>query len=97
MKEEAIAIIQDYMNQCLFEPNLDWPGYEFDYRIYSRWAANEILDRISSCRKGLDPIIIIGQFMDEMDDYSEMSDDRNQQFIFIVARETAEDIGLLFV
>lgn len=96
MNEVAISMIRDYMDQCLFEPSFNWPGWEFDRRIYSRWAANEILERVTK-NPMLSPIDAIDQFMDEMDDHSEVSDDRNFQFIFIIARETAEDIGLLFV
>lgn len=94
MVDPAAYILQEYVNDCLFEPSNDWPAIEFKRRTYSRWAADEITKRLNEDH---DPISILEQFIDEMDDYSEVTDDKETQFIFTVAKETAEDIALLFV
>lgn len=96
MADIALVVIQEYMEECFFEPSIGWPQFEFDRRIYSRWAANEISRRIQEDPEA-DPLDILSQFINEMDEYSEMGDDRSKQFIFVVAREMAEELALLFV
>lgn len=96
MNEVAISVIREYMDECLFKPAINWPKCEFNRRTYSRWAAAEILKRIEK-NPEIDPIDILSQFANEVDDYSEVSDDRNTQFIFVAAREMAEELALLFV
>lgn len=94
MRDPLVTVLQEYVNDCLFEPSNTWPEIEFARRTYSRWAADEIANRLN---ENHDPIAILEQFIDEMDDYSEVTDDKETQFIFTVAKETAEDIALLFV
>lgn len=96
MYEAEISTIQDYIYECLFEPNIRWPKLEFDRRSYARWAADEILRRIRSEENGRKVGDIIEEFRLEMDRYSETYD-RYRAFIFDTARETAEDIGSLLV
>lgn len=96
MNEVVTTIIQEYIDKYLFEPASTWPKHEFNLRTYSRWAANELLERVKN-RKSESPIDTIGEFIDEMDNYSEVGDDKYTRLIFAIARETAEEIALLFV
>lgn len=96
MYEMAAEIIQEYVDQWLFEPNYGWPKIEFIRRSYFRWAANEILNRIKTETKGRTVADIIEEFWCEMDSYSEVNYDRDLAFIFETAKETAEDISSLF-
>lgn len=97
MKELAMAIIREYIDTYLFEPAINWPRYEFNVRSYSRWAAYEILGRISCCIFECNPIRIISEFVDEMDEYLEMSVFRDVRLVYSTAKETAEELGALFV
>ena len=108
MYEIAIITIQAYMDEYLFEPKHNWPEYEFASRCYERWAANELLKRITdestllpehvTGQKRKSPLNIINDFIREMDNYFEMSDsNRRCQFMFSTARDTAIDIILLFL
>lgn len=107
MYETAISVIQDYMDEYLFEPGRNWPEHEFNIRCYSRWAVEELLSRITeestkppyyiSGKARKTPVVIINEFINEMDDYSELSDDKRSQFIFCTARDAAIDIILLFL
>lgn len=97
MYEMAAEMIQEYIDQWLFEPNYGWPRIEFNRRSYSRWAANEILHRVKTETKGRSVSDIIEEFRWEMDSYSEVDYDRDLAFIFETAKETAEDIGSLFI
>lgn len=107
MYDIEVSTIQDYIDECLFEPSYDWPEYEFNTRCYERWAANEILDRILresmlfpentyiSPRKTL--YRVIEDFMNEMDYQARFTDNKKHHLIFSTAKDTARDIGLLFV
>lgn len=96
MYELEVETIQDYIDQCLFEPDYRWPKLEFERRSYSRWAASEILNRVQAEKDGRKVIDIIKEFLWEMDCHSEIDYDRHVAFIFETARETAEDISFLF-
>lgn len=93
----AVEFIQEYIDQWLFEPNYRWPRLEFNRRSYERWAAYEILNRIRAETAGRKVVDIIEEFRLEMDAYTEVNYDRDRAFIFEVARDTAEEIGSLFV
>lgn len=107
MNEAAVSVIREYIEKCLFEPNFNWPKYEFDLRSYSRWAANEILERVIeetlrpppniSGYETKSPINIIKEFIEEMDDFYEVSDSKRIQYICSIAREAAKDILYLFL
>lgn len=97
MYELAAETIQEYLDQWLFEPDYRWPKIEFNRRSYARWAATEILNRVKTEKLGRKVTDIIEEFRLEMDSYSKFDYDRDREFIFITARETAEDIGSLFI
>lgn len=97
MKEAAVLAIQEYIDEYLFEPRINWPKEEFIRRSYSRWAADEILARIENDTEHQNPLDIIEKFMNDMDRYAELSDDRESYPIFVIAREEAEEIAFLFL
>lgn len=104
----AISVIQEYMDEHLFEPKSNWPKCEFNIRSYSRWAANYILDliikesmKLPPYISGLetrDPLAIIQDFINDLDYYSEISSDNGRMLTIIsIAKNTAVDIRSLFV
>ena len=97
MYEKEIEAIKEYAEENLFEPNIAWPKLEFLRRTYARWTANEVIKRIKEEKLNRNIKDIIEEFRLEVDRYSEVNYDRSKSFIFDVARETAEEIGSLFV
>lgn len=96
MNEAAVLAIINYMEECLFEPKRNWPEYWFNQKSYSRWAANEILERVMD-HPMMPPIMVIEEFMITMDLYSCMAEDTRVSIIFSIAKDTAEDIMSLFL
>jgi hypothetical protein len=92
MNDEAIATILKYMEECLFEPNRNWPESEFDRRSYSRWAATEIL-RFLMDNPFTPADMAICEFIIKMSYFSHLAKKSNQRFIFAI--DTAEDIQSL--
>ena len=105
--ETAISVIQDYIDECLFEPTAKWSEYEFCTRSYERWAGNEILARITKESMifpdytSISPMksiyYIIEDFIDELEHQAHSTDNKKHHLIFSAARDTAIEIGLLFV
>lgn len=91
----SVDAIEEYISEYLFPPCDNWPNDEFRRRSYSRWAACEILERVRNDNR--DPLDVIEEFSDEMDQYFELSDESQDYYIFIVARETADEIAYLFL
>ena len=94
MYEAVILILQGYITEHLFEPGSNWPKFYFDERSYSRWAANEIIERVKE-HKTTPPIVIIEEFILELDNYSCINPKNEELFSF--ARDAAEDILGLFL
>ncbi len=107
MYEKAIVTVQQYIEEHLFEPRSNWPTDEFAKRSYSRWVADEILNRFIaeserlpshiSNKDRLTPIEIIEELVYDLDDYSGRSYYGRFQNIFNIAKETAIDISMLFL
>ena len=96
MNEPALAVILEYIEECLFEPKANWPRFFFDERSYSRWAAFEIVNDIMK-NPLVSPTATIERFMIMMDMKSCVAEDTKASRIFSIARDTAEDILLLLV
>lgn len=91
MDERVIFVIQEYMCD-LFEPDRNWPKYEFRKRSYARRTASEILKRIQK-NPQIPPMKVVEEFVRKTDEYSGIEhDDRNDSFIFYVAHDVATDI-----
>lgn len=88
-------IIHNYINKNLFIPAWDWSEYEFRRRSYGRWAANEILNRITEMPE-TDPFFMILYFRYQMDTLACVREGSNAEFIFITARDMADEIISLF-
>lgn len=107
MYEKAIVTVQQYIEEHLFKPRSNWPTDEFAKRSYSRWIAEEILERFIaeserlpshiSDRERLTPIEIIEELVYDLDYYSGRSYYGRFQNIFNIAKETAIDISMLFL
>lgn len=107
MYDVAASIIQEYIDECLFEPGDNWPEEEFTIRSYERWAGQELLDRITresmlppefiSVRPLKTPYKIIEDFIDEMSYQARSTDNKKHHLMFSTVRDTAIDIILLFV
>lgn len=88
MNETAITIIGEYINTR-------------DIKSYARWAAEEIIERnieslnsiVFKYAEPRPPVEIILEFIDEMENFFKF----NNEPLFLVAKETAEDILLLFL
>lgn len=95
MNDVSVSVIQAYIDECLFDPKRNWPDCEFLRRSYSRWAANEVLRRVQNSNEN--PLYIFDEFIAELEDYADQSEDKSVRFIFDTAKETIEDLALLFV
>lgn len=91
MNESAIRFVIEYLDTHLFEPELHWPEYMFEYRSDQRWAANEILDRLYSFPMD-PPDMIVEGFLIEMLLASRVSQNERNKKRFEIAKEVAEDI-----
>lgn len=107
MYDIATSIIQEYIDEYLFEPAANWPEEEFNTRSWARWTGQELLSRIEmesmrppefiSVQPLKTPYRIIEEFIDDMDYQAKTTDNRKHHFICSTARDTATDIVLLFV
>ena len=88
-------IIHNYINEKLFTPAWNWSDYEFRRRSYERWAANEIIERIITMPE-TEPFFIMLYFKYQMDALSGICEDSDAEFIFITARNIADEIISLF-
>ncbi len=93
--EQAVSIIQHYIQEYLPPPARSWDKQEFKKRSYQLWAAYEICNRImdNPCKS---PFRAIDGFVFEMAIYTD-TDDPTARFIFTNALETAKEITLLLV
>lgn len=92
----AIDIVSEYIENVLFEPGRKWPTYEFETRVYSRWAANEIIDAIKN-NPGKPTILVVQRLIQTFRKFSFVTEDTEQSLIFAIAMDTAEDIACLFL
>ena len=88
-------IIHNHINKNLFTPEWDWSEYEFRRRSYGRWAANEILNHIAKA-SDTDPFFEILCFRYQMDTLASVREGSDAEFIFITARDMADEIISLF-
>ena len=42
MNDVEVQSICDYLEECLFEPSINWSPEQFAERSYSRWAVSEM-------------------------------------------------------
>lgn len=106
MDERDIATLERYMDKCLFEPSLGWFKDAFDMQVYSRWVANEILERMTNEAMKLPEHIsgverrsaseIVDEFIDELECAYSGSRNHDTKFIFFIALDAAKSIRALY-
>ena len=98
--------IHEFSDAYLPTPSRMMSKPHFDKVSYSSWAINEILSRLVAEMYKLPPHItgrdpvpyfdIVQEFVDEMDYMAETTTDYHKRFIFLVAKETGDEL-LLFM
>lgn len=98
----AQAVVRRYLNERLPEPTNIRAKTDFLERTYSRWAANEIMERLMEEELklpyhigGLEqriPIDLVGEFIDDLHAGWETTTNEDHKFMFSCAVNTAEDI-----
>lgn len=91
MEENALVAVQNYIDENLFSGTNKWSDYEFDKRSYERWAAYEILKLIANM-SDYDAFLTTLYFMHHMDAFANMCEKKETMFMFLTARDTAEEI-----
>lgn len=91
INDYAIQTILNYVEKHLFIPQKKWDTHLLDQRIYARWAAMEIVERLIN-NPLTDADDVIFWYAIEMSMYLRMSTDEKTVFIFTTAKETAEEI-----
>jgi hypothetical protein len=91
--DRAIYIIQYCLDKLLKEVTYQY-GYSLEQESYSRWAAKELLNRLRE-NPTIPPLLIIEEFRDQMDEYSNINPDTN--LVFNSGRDLAEWIINLLI
>lgn len=92
MNELEIRAISAYADEFLFEPGANWPKFCFDRRSYARWAVTELLTLIMD-RPFVPAELTIEAFAIKCGWFTEcFATETTQNFIFSIARDTANDI-----
>ena len=92
---DAVVLIYEYIKKNLFKPEYNCSDYEFKRRSYARWAANEIMNRVTISHQ-TEPFYIILYFIYQMNKFADDYEKPDAKFIFMTARNTAEEILSLF-
>ena len=95
MNELEILLVQRYIDEYLFEFKQAWPKTAFIERSQARWAAYEIIERLTTCPFN-PPEEIVEMFMLEMMQYSYVAKNEETSNLFRIAGDTAHDILCLF-
>lgn len=106
MDERDIATLERYMGEYLFEPSLGWFKDAYDMQVYSRWVANEILQRMMNEAMKLpehisgverrSAIEIVDEFIDDLECAYSGSHNHDAKLIFFMALDAAENIRELY-
>ena len=96
INEEAVIKIMNYIYSHCFEPDVKFPTEWFDRMSYSNWAAYEILELVMDHPLD-DPSLLIDEFIIKMELFTLVGGPFENGIIFSIAKDTAEDIQLLFI
>lgn len=106
MYDRDIKIIEDYIDEYLCSPELYLPDWEYDIQAYSRWAGEEVLERVIFEDLKLPPHItgieskdtaeIIEEYISDIDYFYETCSDIHKKLIFFIARDVGMEILGLF-
>jgi len=107
MYETAISVISNYLDTHLSEQEKSWRTKEFKNRSYARWAATEILEKIieegfglPSYLTGREPLSVLDIIINVKSEFEycyEKCTDREFQTALLIAIDTADEIGCLFI
>lgn len=89
--DRTYELVLEYLNTYLFDPAWNWPDYFFSDRSYQQWAAEDILEELLE-NDGCDPQETIKDYIYRMENLAEIGAEHGTEFIFMTARETAENI-----
>ena len=102
MDDRDVALIEEYIQQCTVDVEDDYGSYYFDLHSYSRWAANEVLQRVIceamklpphiSGKESLTLLDVVETFIDEMDYYAYLIQSERAKEIFSIARDEGKCI-----
>ena len=105
MDDRDVIKVEEYI-QKMPKPASNDTKEIFDIHTYSRWAANEILERMIdetmklpshiTGKESMSAVDIIENFIDEMDYYSWVSSSHRAKTIFRIARDEGKCV-LLYV
>lgn len=91
MNGDAGLILSLYKKRYLQCPDRFWASYDFKFRSYSRWVADELIERMNA-EPARDPARIVEEFAEEMDRYYEASENERGWQLFAIARDAAREI-----
>lgn len=101
-----LRMIEEYRVNHVIQPSRMLDKVYFDRGCFSNWAVDELVnrlidefDRLPSHITGRDPVPyfrIIEEFIFDMDYLAKSTTDSHKRFIFLVARDTVDDL-LLFL
>lgn len=91
MCESAIAKLFQCLDENLMEPVGWWPESEFEERVMARWAVYEIINAIIE-HPSTEPYSVVEKFMVDMMDRACMARTPEQERIYTIAVNTAEDV-----
>lgn len=102
MDDRDVLKVVRYIENCIPSPNIKESKECFKSHSYSRWAANEILERMIDEAMKLPPHIsgeeslsatdVIDYFIMEMEYYSDITSNRDMKKMFDVAGEEGRHI-----
>lgn len=107
MYDRAILLVREYLDEELPEQKSRCIDLDFEFRSYSRWAANELIDKF--IREGSrlpphiigdipkDPIDIVKEFIRDLEYYFDISDDTKTQELFYSAMITIKRIESIMI
>lgn len=92
---EAAEKLMAYIDEHFIEPHSTWNEEIFEELVYSRWAAEQILQLLMD-RPFESPEVVVECFLLKMVLYSWSSKSEKQARIYSIAEDAAEEILYLF-
>lgn len=102
--ERGLTILEEYVRDNIPDPDIKEGDYLFTIQTFSKWAVNEIIERLIresmklpahiSGKERLDTIDIVDSFIDEMDYYAEYSTDWKAKEVFSIAGDEGRCVML---
>lgn len=104
--DRGLLILEEYIRDNIPEPDIKVGEYLFTIQTFSKWAVNEILERVIresmklpahvSGKERMSVIDIVDSFIDEMDYYEAFSTDWKAKEMFSIAGDEGRCV-LLYI